>query len=597
MTPFERVLAHPRSLAARYYLLDEWQAKGVPQAALLENQLAERLYTGSNKRSKGCWNHKRTILKLIKDHGREWAGRVAELVDKYEYNRGLVSRIELPGERFLAVLPELFTLAPIQHVQLTKPLGSIEAIAKSPLLLRLSSLCIEGFTDDVGDRGAIALASSPFVANLTKLVLCNNGIGREGVEALAASPFLIGVKYLALDGNPVNPSPYVVPEGDAMMIWNYLPCRPPLAAELEEEFGPRPWLELPTGYLETWPEVEDELALIHDYASDRTLDQLEELAREVDRLAVETDEESEAKAFAKRQRLLIELDVAHLLTGQPEIGKRLAKHPALRRYHYACVAMANYHVSDARKRFVGKKVPNKLTDGWVSLDWFRRSNGYVPDGVPEHDWTALCERNLIDPMPTGTGTRFVKLEGELHVLSYRIEEGPEPKLWRAEPAGGGKKRDIKEFAQFILKEMDKPKSAERQAYEEQKEAEDRIAIERMYADTGQIKPEEIMAKALRILAEKIEQLNPSGEFEPIEVSIRIKRRDGALRFAAMPPKYGKNQVELSIQTESGQSTSTQVLELGSTTELIAFLRKPETIAQALATVDDCMLSLERHGFA
>jgi hypothetical protein len=96
--------------------------------------------------------------------------------------------------------------------------------------------------------------------------------------------------------------------------------------------------------------------------------------------------------------------------------------------------MARYQLSAARLRLVGNAIPLGPTDGHVSLDWFRTPSNYVPEGVSPHDWLALCERNFIGPLPTATGTRFVRLEGKVHVLSYRIEATAEPKLWRALPA-------------------------------------------------------------------------------------------------------------------------------------------------------------------
>nr|MBA2541800.1 hypothetical protein [Deltaproteobacteria bacterium] len=96
--------------------------------------------------------------------------------------------------------------------------------------------------------------------------------------------------------------------------------------------------------------------------------------------------------------------------------------------------MMSYHASAARIRLVGNAIPIKPSDGHVSLDWFRTPSGYTPAGVSPHDWLALCERNLLEPMPEGNGTRFVRLEGKLHVLSYRVEASPEPKLWRAQLA-------------------------------------------------------------------------------------------------------------------------------------------------------------------
>lgn len=429
MKAFDRVMAEPASLAARYALLAEWKAANNPQAELLEQQLADRLFTGPNRRSDEAWQVMHAIDRLLREHGREWAGRVAELVTRYKFHRGLVAQVDLPGDRFLEVMPELLSLAPIQHVNLHAPFAPIAELAESPLLARLSSLRLEGAGAACGDRGAIALAGSPHVVNLVDLGLADCAITRAGVDAIAASPYLTSAKRIDLEGNPCDPTPRVIDEGEG----NWLAHRPPLAMELEALHGKRPWLALPTGYLPTWPPHPDELALIHDYVLDHQLAALEQLAVEVDRLAAGS-EQDQIVAGAKRQRLLIELDVYGLLTGQPAVGHRVADYKTLRAYHDACVQMASYHASAARIRLVGNAIPLKPTDGHVSLDWFRTPSGYTPPGVSPHDWLALCERNFLEPRAEGNGTRFVRLEGRLHVLFYRLEATSEPKLWLAVPA-------------------------------------------------------------------------------------------------------------------------------------------------------------------
>ncbi len=429
MNAFDRVMAQPASLAARYALLAEWKASNHPQAALLEKQLEYRQITGTDRRSKQAVRLSSEINQLIKEHGRTWAGRVADLVHTYKFHRGLVAEVHVSGERFLEVMPEVLALQPVQHVSIIAPWGSFEAIANSPLLAKLSSLRIDLAGAAVGDAGAIAIARSPHVANLVDLSLAKDDIGKVGAEAIAASPYLADAKYICLEDNPYDPTPRVIDEGDGI----YTPFRPPSADDIEATYGARPWLAAPTGYLPTWPPLHDELALIHDHVLDHQLADLEKLALEVDRLEA-GDEEQQIVAGAKRQRLLIELDVYGLLSGQPAIGHRVADHKTLRAYHDACVQMVSYHASAARIRLVGNAIPLKPTDGHVSLDWFRTPSGYTPAGVSAHDWLALCERNFLEPMPTTTGTRFVRLEGKIHVLSYRIEATAEPKLWRAQPS-------------------------------------------------------------------------------------------------------------------------------------------------------------------
>lgn len=426
MSAFDRVLEKPASLAARYELLAEWQAARHPQAGLLERQLAYRRYQGANRRSDDARRLAAEIDRLIEERGRAWAGPIAERVTEYRYFRGLVAEVVLPGGRFLEVLPGLLPLAPIQHVILTAPWGSLEEIAASPLLARLTSLCIDGAGAACGDRGAQALAGSPHVAGLVELTLEDDDIHELGATALVASPGLARARRVSLGRNPCDPTPRVLDAGQGL----YEAFRPPLAGELEERHGPRPWLALPTGDLAGWPPHRDELALLDDYVSDEQLARLEELALLVDRLAAGTEDE-QVTAGAKRQRLLIELDVYGLLKGTPDVGRRVAGWPTLRAYHDACVEMARYHASAARQRLVRRPPPLEPAAGHVSLDWFRTPSGYLPDGVSPDDWLALCEINFLEPMPTGAGERYVRLEGELHELDYRIEATGEPKLWRA----------------------------------------------------------------------------------------------------------------------------------------------------------------------
>ena len=83
---------------------------------------------------------------------------------------------------------------------------------------------------------------------------------------------------------------------------------------------------------------------------------------------------------------------------------------------------------------------------------------------------------------------------------------------------------------------DKPQSKERQEYETQKERE---ALERFHIATGQGKPEQVMQRALVELADKIERMNPPGDFEPVEIPLTLGGRKGMLRFAPSPSKPGK----------------------------------------------------------
>ncbi len=156
----------------------------------------------------------------------------------------------------------------------------------------------------------------------------------------------------------------------------------------------------------------------------------------------------------------------------------------------------------------------------------------------------------------------------------------------------------RQIAKDLLDELGKPRSAEREAYEAQKEREDREALERFYIATGQVKPEQVAQRALVELADMIERMAPTGAtFEPLEVPVTLGGRKAVLRFAPSPSKPDKRYVELSVSSESGLSTSSQWLDSGSSTDLIAYLRRPEVVADTLATAEELAQSLIRNRLA
>lgn len=235
---FERVLAEPGSKAAREALLAEWRAAGDPRAELLGKQL--ELAATSYADATVKWrNLSKEIRALVAARGREFAGQVADLVDGFDFKRGLVARVTLSGDAWIARAKELLALAPIQHLQLTTPidLGKVFAV---PELARIRVLDLANLGTAVGNAGAIALAKSRYAANLRFLDLLNDGIGDAGVEALAASPFLERCRYINLAGNPTNPTP-AIDDIDGTRV----PRRPKIAEVLEQTFGAKPWLALP----------------------------------------------------------------------------------------------------------------------------------------------------------------------------------------------------------------------------------------------------------------------------------------------------------------------------------------------------------------
>jgi len=243
-TPFERVLQQPGSLAARQALA----AAGGPRAELVRLQLEyrRRARAGESKRKV-----EEEVDALVAARGRELAGAIADLVTRFEFHRGLVASIDLSGDAWVRHGDQLVTLAPIQHVTITAPLGDVAAILATAATRQLSSLFIGGFGMAFGDAGAIALARSPNVIGLKVIDVYANAIGDAGVEAMAASPYLEGAAYINFAANPANPTPFANIHDDFY-------GRPELARRLQAAFGERPWLAVPTDAL---PPDWDELAI------------------------------------------------------------------------------------------------------------------------------------------------------------------------------------------------------------------------------------------------------------------------------------------------------------------------------------------------
>jgi hypothetical protein len=294
----------------------------------------------------------------------------------------------------------------------------------------------------------------------------------------------------------------------------------------------------------------------HPEPSDRLLRELEELAELVDRLESEGEG---ATAFAKRQRLLIEFEVSDLMPGTPALAARLEAYPHLRAYREAALALAAYQVSSERRRLMSGLSGFDPTHQHVSLDWFRQPSGSAPPGRSPHDWLALCERNFCDPMPGGTGTRFVRLAGSIYILSYRREVDAAPKLFRAECDG--------ECA------APPPRVSAAAA-----RTTDWLAIASVAARMG----------------DWIELTEESGSVEPVALPFTCRGRPMHLGFAPVPSRPDRFCVELTIRhTASVATGQSQMLEQGAREDLVAFLRRPQVVAEIEEAADQGIVALAR----
>jgi len=153
----------------------------------------------------------------------------------------------------------------------------------------------------------------------------------------------------------------------------------------------------------------------------------------------------------------------------------------------------------------------------------------------------------------------------------------------------------KQVAKTILDALDEPEDPERKAYEAQKEREDREALEKFYALTGQKpKPDPAIASALQELADRIAKAPPAGAFEPVDASFTVAGRNAILRLSPLPSNPDGRYVELRVFTQSGQSTSSQWLSRGSNDELVAYVRRPEAPAEVARTIGELIESLKRN---
>src|SRR5262245_9360580 len=89
--------------------------------------------------------------------------------------------------------------------------GGVRALVSSPYLANLKALCLDGIhsggsvcSNEITDAGAQALAGCAHLANLEQLDLAFNRIGDAGARALAASPFLHRLRALDLRDNQIT---------------------------------------------------------------------------------------------------------------------------------------------------------------------------------------------------------------------------------------------------------------------------------------------------------------------------------------------------------------------------------------------------------
>jgi uncharacterized protein (TIGR02996 family) len=133
---------------------------------------------------------------LLVAHELEWTQPLHGIVQRARFVRGLVERVTLLAEGFVARGEELFRLAPIRHVILTDPEKQLRKVAGCPWLAGVETL---EFRTLAGAR-IQDLLRSPHLGRLTALILRYGNVEDDGIEALAKCRALAGVTTLDLYG-------------------------------------------------------------------------------------------------------------------------------------------------------------------------------------------------------------------------------------------------------------------------------------------------------------------------------------------------------------------------------------------------------------
>jgi hypothetical protein len=152
-----------------------------------------------------------------------------------------------------------------------------------------------------------------------------------------------------------------------------------------------------------------------------------------------------------------------------------------------------------------------------------------------------------------------------------------------------------QFAPWVLEEMDKPVSPEREAYEARKESEDRECMTHFYRLTRQLKAS--VPEVVCTLAYKLKGLPPEGPFPDVVVDVEgLCGRKATLALVASDSPHLRA-IVLTVSTPSGLSTSSVWLTCGTNREVAEFLKRESLVGEIGAAAEDGVVSLERNRLA
>lgn len=174
--------------------------------------------------------------KLLAAHGPAWVAPIAPFVRSYQFLRGFVEYVELSARELLDHGAELYTHAPIRHVNLLAVREVDEGLFASPLFAKLRSLGLDRL--GLYDIHLQLLAASPHVGELRWLSGAGNNFGVDGYVALAKSTSLVKLAFAEFGFNPVDPVEQLYYDGAEVVAV----AMPAAGQALEQRFGHLEWL-------------------------------------------------------------------------------------------------------------------------------------------------------------------------------------------------------------------------------------------------------------------------------------------------------------------------------------------------------------------
>ncbi len=236
------VLQRPEADEPRVAYADAIAPTDPPRAELIRVQLELAIQLRTNvvlhKLADG-FNRQR---QLLDKHKAAWSDRVNEVpgVKWVGFLRGFPEHIEMTARAFLDHGGQLYSHAPVLHLDLVDVKLYAAELFRSPLLGRIHSLKLR--KQRLDDNDAKALAASPHLGQLRWIDLVGNQIGAPGIEAIAASTGLPSLRWADFGDNPgPDPTPQIGetdPDSNDVMSIEI----PPAARELEARFGKKAWL-------------------------------------------------------------------------------------------------------------------------------------------------------------------------------------------------------------------------------------------------------------------------------------------------------------------------------------------------------------------